>query len=66
MKRRRLWIIGLTTAIVTMIGLNAAFGSRYRMHNGFCNHHSYMHDKKNGENKTTPAAEPKSDSSTGR
>ena len=59
-------IIGVTTAIVTVIGLNAALGSRYRMHNGFCNHHAYMHDKRDGENKTAPFAEPKSDSSTRR
>jgi hypothetical protein len=65
MRRRTLWVIGVTTAIVTVIGLNAALGSRYRMHKGFYSH-PCMHDKKNGENKTAPSSESKSDSATGR
>jgi hypothetical protein len=65
MKRRTLWFIGVTTAIVTVIGLNAALGSRYRMHKGFYSH-SCRYDKKNGENKATPSSESKSDSTTRR
>ncbi|MEJ0104317.1 MAG: hypothetical protein WDO19_17910 [Bacteroidota bacterium] len=65
MKRRTLWIIGVTAAIVTVIGLNAALGSRYRMHHGYYNH-SCMHNKSDGVNKTTPSAESTGDSSRGR
>ena len=65
MKRRTLWIIGITTAIVTIIGLNAVLGSRYRMRNRY-NHHWCMQDRKDGDNKTTPPAESKRDSATWR
>ena len=64
MKRRTLWIIGVTTAIVTVIGLNAALGSRYRMHNRY--HHGCMQNKSDGENKTAPSSESKSDTTTWR
>ena len=65
MKRRTLWIIGAATAVVTVIGLNAALGSRYRMHNRY-NHPWCMQEKKDGENKTTPSAESKSDTANWR
>jgi len=65
MKRRTLWIIGVATAVVTAIGLNAALGSRYRMHNRY-NHHWCMQEKKDGENKTTPSTESKSDTANWR
>jgi hypothetical protein len=65
MKRRTLWIIGITTAIVTVVGLNAALGSRYRMHNRY-NHHACMQDKRDGENKMPPASESTSDTTTRR
>ncbi len=64
MKRRTLWIIGITTAIVTVVGLNTALGSRYRMHNRY-NHHWCMRDK-DGDNKTIPSAESKNDTTIGR
>ena len=64
MKRRTLWIIGVTTAIVTVVGLNAALGSRYRMHNRY-NHH-WCYDKKEGGNKKTPSADSKSDTTNWR
>ncbi|MES1214441.1 MAG: hypothetical protein ABUT20_02900 [Bacteroidota bacterium] len=66
MKRRTLWTIGITTAIVTVVGLHTAFGSRYRMHHGFYNHQYCMQHKSDGENKTTPATTPTGDSTNRR
>lgn len=64
MKRRTLWIIGVTTAIVTVTGLNVALGSRYRMHDRY--HHHWCMQAKDGENKTTPSTDVKSDTTNGR
>ncbi|MGC4035634.1 MAG: hypothetical protein QM764_06700 [Chitinophagaceae bacterium] len=65
MKRRTLWIIGVTTAIVTVISLNAALGSKYRMHNHY-HHHWCGNDKREGESKTAPSSEQTADSTTRR
>ena len=65
MKRRTLWIIGVATAVVTVVGLNAALGSRYRMHREY-NHHWCTQDKKDGENKARNSDESKKDSATWR
>ena len=48
MKKGTLWAIGIATAIITTISLNAAIGSRYRMHRGHFNHACWQ-DQKNGK-----------------
>lgn len=64
MKIRTRWIIGITTAIITVAGLNAVFGSRYRMHEQYT-HPCCMRDTKNADGRT-PASEVKKDTATWR
>ena len=66
MKRSTLWVIGITTAIVTTISLHAISGSRYHNHQGFYSHHYCWNDKKDGENRTAPSSESKEDSTNRR
>lgn len=54
MKRRTLWIIGISTAIITSIGLHTAFGGSYHPYKGICSQHQTKAESKAAENKTVP------------
>lgn len=60
MKRRTLWIVGITTTIITVVSLSAVLGSRYQMYNRY-HHHWCMEEGKDRQNKTAPSSESKSD-----
>lgn len=54
MKRRTLWMIGVSAAIITSIGLHAAFGGSYNQYKGVCSQHQNKTESKAAENKTIP------------
>lgn len=63
MKNRTLWIIGIATAVVTVIGLNVAVGSRYRMQDRY---HHWCNRDKDKEMKSTVPADSKTDTTNWR
>ena len=58
MKRRTLWIIGITTALVTSVALRAAVGHRYGDRNHWKEHACWNEKKDATEKSTAPQSDP--------